>query len=600
MIIYRELRWGNCFSYGPINKLRLDENQITQIVGKNGHGKSSIGLILEEVQYNTNSKKMKKSAILNRYGKSKNYFIELDFEKDGDLYTIETKRTNTSGTVKLTCNGIDISSHTATATYKQIELVLGQDFTKFGQIVYQSSLQALEFLTATDTARKAFLIELFDLSEYTKALDVYKKLSTDISKQVDATEGKISTVSSWLKKYEKEDLTLAVNVEEPESPDEMVKLLNTYKTTLLNIVSTNKKISTNNTYKQILEGIELPSTSISKPSIEMHVNVKAQLITRQNELKHAKSHVSEGGRATTTCPTCKQSVDNSFAVNRAKDSSLLIPSLEADIASLNEMIKAYALQESAYQSDLKKTTEWEKYHALVDPKLTTTLVDKENTESLISQLEAQINETNAGILAARKINKAADEKNSKIKVISEQMVSMQAELAEYQIKLASLTEELTNLQILVKAFSSTGLVAYKIEGLVKDLEEHTNKYLSELADGRFQLSFRIASADKLNVVITDNGEDIEITALSMGERARVNVSTLLAIRTLMQGLSNSRTNLLILDETVENLDAEGKEKLIEVLLKEESLNTFLISHGFTHPLLEKINVVKTNNISRIE
>jgi hypothetical protein len=57
---------------------------------------------------------------------------------------------------------------------------------------------------------------------------------------------------------------------------------------------------------------------------------------------------------------------------------------------------------------------------------------------------------------------------------------------------------------------------------------------------------------------------------------------------------------LILDETVEALDADGKERLLEVLLSEEHLNTFLVSHGFTHPLLEKVNVVKQNNISQIE
>jgi hypothetical protein len=48
------------------------------------------------------------------------------------------------------------------------------------------------------------------------------------------------------------------------------------------------------------------------------------------------------------------------------------------------------------------------------------------------------------------------------------------------------------------------------------------------------------------------------------------------------------------------LDLEGKEKLVEVLLREEYLNTFVISHGFQHPLLEKITVVKQNNISRID
>jgi DNA repair exonuclease SbcCD ATPase subunit len=136
--------------------------------------------------------------------------------------------------------------------------------------------------------------------------------------------------------------------------------------------------------------------------------------------------------------------------------------------------------------------------------------------------------------------------------------------------------------------------------LIKDLEEQTNRYLTELSSGRFQLSFRIAQSDKLNVVITDGDRDIDILALSSGERARVNVSALLGIRRLMQSLSNSRINLLILDETVENLDREGKEKLVEVLLQEEHLNTFVISHGFEHPLLEKIHVVKTKNISRIE
>ena len=68
----------------------------------------------------------------------------------------------------------------------------------------------------------------------------------------------------------------------------------------------------------------------------------------------------------------------------------------------------------------------------------------------------------------------------------------------------------------------------------------------------------------------------------------------------MQTLSSSRINLLILDETVEALDVDGKEKLVEVLLREEHLNTFLVSHGFSHPLLDKINVIKRSNVSRIE
>ena len=48
------------------------------------------------------------------------------------------------------------------------------------------------------------------------------------------------------------------------------------------------------------------------------------------------------------------------------------------------------------------------------------------------------------------------------------------------------------------------------------------------------------------------------------------------------------------------LDEEGKEKLVEVLQQEENLNVFLISHDFTHPLIDKISITKEKNISSIQ
>jgi DNA repair exonuclease SbcCD ATPase subunit len=152
---------------------------------------------------------------------------------------------------------------------------------------------------------------------------------------------------------------------------------------------------------------------------------------------------------------------------------------------------------------------------------------------------------------------------------------------------------------LKKAFSTNGLLAYKIENLVKELEELTNYYLAELSDGRFTLEFGINN-DKLNVNVTDNGNVVDILALSSGELARVNTSTLLAIRKLMSSISKSRINVLFLDEVISVLDEVGKEKLVEILLKEENLNSYLVSHQWHHPLLAKIEVVKDKNISRLE
>ena len=57
----------------------------------------------------------------------------------------------------------------------------------------------------------------------------------------------------------------------------------------------------------------------------------------------------------------------------------------------------------------------------------------------------------------------------------------------------------------------------------------------------------------------------------------------------------------VVNETVDL--APVNEKIngvqVEILLGEE-LNTYLVSHGWTHPLLEKIEVIKEDNISRLE
>jgi len=92
---------------------------------------------------------------------------------------------------------------------------------------------------------------------------------------------------------------------------------------------------------------------------------------------------------------------------------------------------------------------------------------------------------------------------------------------------------------------------------------------------------------------------VDILALSSGELARVNTATLIAIRKLMSSISKSQINILFLDEVINVLDETGREKLVEVLL-EEDLNTYVVSHGWTHPLLDKVEVVKSGNVSRLE
>lgn len=611
MITIKELRWSNAFSYGKDNKINFTNAPLTQLVGRNGHGKSSIALILEEVLFNKNSKGIKKADILNRYVKDKSYSIELDFDRDGTDYTIKTNRGSTQ-TVKLFKDGVDVSAHTATQTYKMIEEVLGIDHKAFAQIVYQSNASSLEFLTAPDTARKKFLIEILNLGKYTRAQEVFKEVATQLSKDIASVQSQVNTVKSWLDKYEKTDMTpmelIYVTAVDAEQLTQAAKLQNS----LQSIDSTNKKISQNNTYKQLQAGITLfpiPEKPADNTAVLQSKNkqLNNQTIELEKTVKDSQAFIQKMAKLQGICPTCLQPIDThkiselvaeqETVQTTAKDK---LSELYSQISEINAETLEYSAKLGLWNKAQKAQEDWEKYHQLIDESLPKEVLNKDTLEKELSALELSIKNTKQRIVEAEKHNNQASAHNAKIELIKTQLVEMNDELEQHSGKLHELNERMSIIAVLNKTFSTTGLVAYKIECLVKDLEDITNKYLVDLSDGRFQISFKINSSDKLNVVITDNGKDIEILALSGGEKARVNVATLLAIRKLMQTLSSSRINLLILDETVEALDVDGKEKLVEVLLREEYLNTFLVSHGFTHPLLEKVNVTKRNNISQIE
>lgn len=611
MITLKTLRWSNAFSYGRDNVVSFVESPLTQLVGKNGHGKSSVALILEEVLFNKNSKGIKKADILNRYVKDKSYTIELDFDKDNTSYQIKSSR-GTTQAVKLYRSGNDISAHTATATYKQIEDILGFDHKTFAQIVYQSNASSLEFLTAPDTARKKFLIELLNLGKYTKAQDIFKEVAQNLSKEITAIQSQITTVNNWLTKYGNTDLTHKELVPVDVVPDSWITKQSNLFTALENLEQTNKKITKNNTYRQIQDGLKVypipqQPEAVSK-ELKLTANTAAtEQIELNKSIRDSQAFIKKMNGLSGTCPTCLQTIDEAKIAALLLEQQELQATAKSKFVELDAIISEYQTKKTEaetkvaeFDKAIKSKEEWEKYHSLIDASLQTDLLDQNDLSRQFDTIQEQITQLKSAITRAEKHNREADAHNTKVEIVSKQLVDMNEDLERYSGTLHELSEKMGLVNILTKTFSTTGLVAYKIECLVKDLEELTNQYLVDLSDGRFQIAFRINSSDKLNVVITDNSKDIDILALSGGERARVNVATLLAIRKLMQSLSSSRINLLILDETVEALDVDGKEKLVEVLLAEEYLNTFLVSHGFTHPLLEKINVVKQNNISQIE
>ncbi len=597
MITLKKLQWSNCFSYGPDNEIQLDDTTVTQIIGTNGMGKSSIPLIIEEALYNKNSKGIKKADIPNRYIDN-GYDICLNFTKDTDDYTITINR-RSNVKVKLEKNGEDVSSHTATNTYKSIQEIIGIDFKTFSQLVYQNTNASLQFLTATDTNRKKFLIELLQLEKYVELFEVFKTASKEISLDVAGVESTISTIEKWLLDNNLSDTTILPMLNEEISTEDDEKQLHHLMTEVSNISEKNKKISKNNNLKSMLRSINLAEAqSISVEGIESYDSLQSEVGSLNQIVAGSKKEVVKLEKLKDVCPTCEQAIDSSFKqglVDTAKQNEIQAKSQIDDLEKkINEIKESNKLFNSKQQIE----RDWNDLYRSIDQSLPSDLVDEKELNERIRRIQVVLGSARTKQEEQRKENERRVRSNTRIEIVQERTEQLSAELDEAISKLAKVKELSSNLEVLKKSFSTNGLVAYKIENLVKELEELVNYYLTELSDGRFTLEF-VVNNDRLNVQIGDNSAIVDILALSSGELARVNTATLLAIRKLMSSISKSRINVLFLDEVINVLDELGREKMVEVLL-EEDLNTYIVSHGWTHPLLEKVEVVKSDNVSRLE
>lgn len=596
MIKFKTLKWSNLFSYGANNEIDFSEHSLLQLIGKNGHGKTSIILVLEEILFNKNSKGIPRGKVLNRYVSDKFYTIYLEFDKDDKTYCIETKRGATQ-TVKLLEDGVDISAHTPTGTYKLIEQILGMDHKTFTQIVNQLSSSSLEFLTATDGGRKKFLIDLLNLEKYSNAASIFKDSAKVVETSLNQVKAKIAATKDLIKRNKSVKIELMHPIIVPILPDEVQKLPE-LKFSLTNIEAQNKKILQNNKYAEVLAGLKVEPAG-DKPQDNTASLTKAKTEAAKTS-QDAQAFIKKMNSLGTKCATCLSEIDESRINSLICEHEKAKKDADAVVTAAEDSLKKLKSELATWSAKAANIKTYEEYHALYDPTLPKDVLDALSIKKEIDRLEKLKVSTELEIKAATSHNLTVSSNNAKLELLSDQTQELETELPPLEAEEVALQTKFNNLQVLIKTFSNTGLVAYKIECLIKDLEEMTNEYLQELSGGRFQLGFEVSSGDKLNVVITDNGNDIEINALSGGEKARVNVSTLLGIRKLLQSLSNNRVNLLFLDETIDSLDDDGKEKLVEVLLSEEGLNTVIVSHGFQHPLIEKLKIIKTKNISRID
>ena len=432
MITLKKLEWSNCFSYGSNNILDLNDSIVTQLVGTNGTGKSSIPLILEEVLFNKNSKGIKKADIPNREVNN-GYDIALSFSVNDEEYLIDVvRRTNIK--VKLYKNEEDISSHTATATYKTLEAIIGIDFKTFSQIVYQNTNASLQFLTATDTNRKKFLIDLLQLDNYVKFFEVFKELSRNLAGDVSRIQGKIDTIDKWLSDNYLEDTSLLSKLELPFYSEEDENTLRSLQIEFQNISEITKKINQNNLYKSQLESIDL---GLAKEYVsENEWQDTEHLLQQIGEIKSQGSQevrmikkytdlldVDDAG-----CPTCGQEIDLAFIEQELKRHQETKEEYTAQLELVNENLGEINKANLLFKEMQQKISSWEEIYRQIDHTLPTEVPNDTELTEKITKLKTRIRERQSRVEEVITENERIERHNTRLAIIEEQQTDFEEQL----------------------------------------------------------------------------------------------------------------------------------------------------------------------------
>jgi DNA repair exonuclease SbcCD ATPase subunit len=460
-------------------------------------------------------------------------------------------------------------------------------------------VSSLDFLTATDANRKKFLVSLLGLERYGEVLDNLKAHAAEQKQTETALSTKLDYISSNLVKANTQATkALSPTLTVPEVDNSLLEQAAVLESGLASIETKNKAILECKRQHALIQAREAAESKVGPfesdlLTPEAYKNQHSAL-TAKREVENAQ--LLKFKEQKTHCPTCGTAYEGNFEhrdveIKRLTDS---ITKSTEEIAKI-KLLHTKAAAKAGHEKAVAETAAM--YAALDKTLLSEVAVSVTDTTQRVAQLRLQHKTQAAAAAKVEAENSAIGRENVAITIAKKTVMDLKADSVEVGSELESARSISNNLKILLDVFGTKGLITYKIESCVKVFEQLINTYLQKLSDGRFALEFTIEDT-KLALKLYDNSQEIEINQLSSGEFNRVNTATLLAVRQMMSAISKTSINILFLDEVVSVLDKSGKDTLVNTLL-EENLNCVMVSHGYTHPLTERITVVKKNGISEL-
>jgi len=568
MIRFKNVRWKNFLSTGnQWTQIEFEKNDTTLIIGTNGAGKSTVLDALTFVLFNKPFRKINKPQLVNTTNE-KDCKVEIEFDVGTRQYKVI--RGIKPAVFEIWVDGKMMNQEAATADQQKYleNNILKLNYKSFTQIVILGSAGFTPFMQLSAQNRRDVIEDLLDIR-------IFSSMNSIIKDKIRQNREEIKLLS--LKKdnlSDKVDMQKGfINHLESEANQEIINKTTKIDEFKLNItqISDHTKTLTRveNGQRSKMEELSFDKAKIKKlGGLRGKITQKVSTLTK--ELEFFESN--------TVCPTCTQSIEDEFRLNKIADAQSKETELTQGLTDLEKAIKEEEEREAQWIALSKEVSQLSH--------------DISQNNTRISGIQQQIGDLGDEIQRITDQLQNRNTEHEKLNVLQEQLNTVYDQLVERK-------EDSQYKEFVYSLLKDGGVKSKIIKKYLPLINKQVNKYL-QMMD--FYINFTL-DEEFNEKVQSPIHEDFSYASFSEGEKMRIDLALLFTWREVAAFKNSTNTNLLIMDEVFDSsLDGFGTYeflKIIRYVIK--GANTFIISHkdGLQDKFDNVIQFEKVKGFSRM-
>ena len=545
MLVFHKIKWKNFLSTGnQWSEIDFEKNHTNLIIGTNGAGKSTVLDALTFVLFNRPFRKINKPQLVNTTNE-KDCLVEIEFTVNNRNYLV--RRGIKPNIFDIEVNGVPLHKEADDRANQKIleENILKVNYKSFTQIVILGSSTFVPFMQLTTAHRREVIEDLLDIRIFSAMNALIKDKIREKKDQIKSLDLKKETLKDKMKMQESfiEELESRGNANINANQEKIAKL-----DAEVGVYMTENAHTEEDIFKYTKEQEEVLGAGdklVKLNNLKGKISQKVSVITKEHKF------FTEN----TVCPTCTQTIEEKFRLNRITDAQNKAKELQKGYQDLEETIKLEQERERQFTVLSKEITKLN--HE----------ISQNNTRISLNQRQIRDLEYEVQTLTQQLKNRNTE--HEKLEEFKENLQKTFEDLSKKK-------EEIVYYDFAYSLLKDDGVKTKIIKKYLPFINQQVNRYL-QMMD--FYINFHLDSEFN-ETVKSPIHEDFSYSSFSEGEKARIDLALLFAWREVARVKNSVNCNILLFDEVFDSsLDGFGADeflKIIKYVVKD--INVFVISH----------------------